>query len=202
VVDAEEAEDWVWAVVVQLLSCGEAGLELGRGLASSNLVSFVERDRLRLRASQLFDLLADGSITREQFREQNLTLQKQLSVMDTAPCLREPVSVFAVASLLSSLPPEGRRAVLDALGARVVVTRTGARLEALGVQVDLRARLVGQTWHFGVAYQAVDWPGPGLTDRQEAFLRRVAQRFGVAAAARGAGRPVKVVEALLRRRSK
>jgi site-specific DNA recombinase len=206
-VAAEEAEAVVWEAVVLLLEAGgvrEAwagavartgtGPGGGRGGDHGGGVQSRERrlaqlqaevERLERTSATLVDLLADGSIGREQFQRQNRRYQERLEAaraeLGAGPEACETVAhatqaVPALSLDLRSLDEADRRRVLLALDLAVSVEPGRIDLAALGLSVRLPARRLGETLHFGAAYQRLDYRGALLTDKQAQFIRRTYDR--------------------------
>lgn len=189
-VDGEEVEQSVWEAALLVIRKSDVHqvvalasrhrtecLSRTGGLRRQQLVD--EEEKLRRQANALFDLLNDGSITREQFREQNLRLVDRLSAIrqELAGLALSPVEPNLAAvrqaaerAALSTTDDE-RRKILAALGAEIIV---GDRvyLDLLGLHINLRARRIGDTRHFGERYHGLDFRGSMLTDKQERFIQR------------------------------
>lgn len=184
--DAEEAESAVWEAVLLLLG----SLDLDQALAGA--VARVarthdgeagrrrqqleaEEERLKRSAALLVDLLADGSLTREQFREQHQRLaQRQEALRAEVGRLRRPPAATAMAAgaVLTRASEAERRELLKSLGARVEAGPGGVVLCLGDLSIDLKARRAGSTWHFGQVYQRLHYQGSSLTDKQERFIQR------------------------------
>lgn len=189
VVDGEEAEKAVWEEFVSVLNrLGAANLvpamyqsEPKEGPASRRHQTVIaERERTEKAVAQLFDLLADGSITREQFRQQNQryldrlqTLQTELTIQ--GPARRGPTrdEIRAAARLApEASTDEERRELMASMGVEIEAGSSRVHLRLLGLQVNLKARSIGDTFYFGEEYHRLDYQGTMLTDRQLEFIRR------------------------------
>jgi site-specific DNA recombinase len=188
-VDAAEAEAAVWEAVVLLLGTARAREAVAAALARAapggglgperhRRRQLAEQERLEQAAATLFDLLADGSITREQFQAQNERQGKRLEALRAelaSPSPSESTQVLTPPNL-AALPETNRRQVLSALGGSIIVQPRGIILCALGLRIRLPARRVGETFHLGSAYDRLDYQGALLTDKQAGFIRRTYAR--------------------------
>lgn len=219
-VDAEEAEAAVWEAVKQLLAGGdldamvEAAVRATEAQVPDDVADrrrrlLAERERVERAVAQLFDLLADGTIDREQFREQNKrylerirALQAELEALPeaTPAAALDPAAIRRAAALAmtAATTEERRRALLD-LGAEVVVRGRKVSLQLLGLEVNLRAVGMGETLHFGPEYHRQDYQGPVLTDKQVKFLRRTYAWADKQEIARRLGRSYATVVTLARK---
>lgn len=203
VVDGEEVEQAVWEAVSGVIQAAGIGAVTAPpadrpGRRRQQLLA--EEERLRRHATQLFDLLSEGSITLEQFREQNLrTLERLKSIRRS--CAEKPVEPggarTAQEALLATTPDE-RRMILAAVGARVEVGGQVV-LDLLGLRVRLQGRRVGETWHFGDLYNRLDFQGSTLTDKQQRFVARAYRWADRAELARRIGRSCRALVQLAKR---
>jgi hypothetical protein len=190
-VDADEVEDAVWRTVDMLrhLDNIEDQVAMARRAAKAHKADgpararqqlIQERDRAQAMVNDLFDMLHAGDITRDQFREQNRRytekledIERKLADVPAGAAEREPAVVLAAIRQAASATTEAeRRRVLVEAGARVDVTAQGVYLSVLDLHINLRGRLVGDTWHFGDEYQRLDFRGKLYTDKQIRFIQR------------------------------
>gem|GEM_PF-3239365 len=186
--DGEEAEAAVWDAVAALLK-----LTRLQDLVADQVMSTLrrtgeavarpreaERERVAAAAAALAGLLAEGSISREQYARQNERYQRRLRALEGPPkgAHRRPpptrLTAEALASqALHSLTQTEKRQLLMALEASVSIQphRVELRLEG-GLVVHLKARRVGEVFHFGQQYQRLDCQASLLTDKQLAFICR------------------------------
>lgn len=189
-VDGEEVEQAVWEAAWMLIRksgvervvalATQQGAVRQQGTAGTRHQQLInEAERLRRQADLLFDLLNDKAITREQFCEQNRRIVERLNAVrqqlkGPAPSPAEPdrmPSRNVAEQVVLHITADERRRILTALGAEVLVSdRVSLRL--LGLQINLRARRMGDTWHLGQQYQRLPFRGSMLTDKQERFIQR------------------------------
>lgn len=220
-VDAAELDAAVWSAIQKLVARPDLDALVARGAALATAGEPDSRGRLnRLRSDearlqglvhQLFDLLHDGTITRDQFAQQNRAYLEQLTEirreLDRIPAAPSGPSVaqirHASAAASAGSGPRERGALVRALGATVEVTPQRVYLVVLGFRLNLRARLVGKTFRLGDQYQQLDYQGYLLTDLQIRFLQRTYRRFTPEAIAKRLGRPKhKIVQAAWRLRQR
>jgi site-specific DNA recombinase len=185
---AGELEEAVWTVLVALSHNGQDDLIRAveqRPTRNDGAHQRAEleqrRQKLESLTRQLFTLLHDGEITREQFRLQNRDYAEQLAEIQTGLAGLErsvPQRLTAgdirtiVRSIQTATTTGEKRAVLAALEVRIAVTWQAVHLDMLGDRVRLPGRLLGERWYFGAEYHQLDYQGTMFTDKQIRFIQR------------------------------
>lgn len=190
-IHAEELETAVWELVTGLVR--DHSRTLRQALAECQQTDDTwqridqlkrERERVQALVRQLFELLHDKVITREQFTDQNRHYAERLSQIDqelaevapSATPTRTPEEVLQdVAQLCTdSSTLAERRAVLSLLGVSVSVGPLGVGVHATvaGMRFRLPARMIGERWYIGPEYQRLDYQGTMLTDKQIRFIQK------------------------------
>lgn len=158
-----------------------------------------QEERLKKQVRQLFDLLADDSITREQFVEQNRQYQQDLASIQeersalegqSPPVGREGLLVARAAleqlpSVWNELSGREKRQMLITAGVQIRVEDRNVYVIVQGcAPVRLRSREIHGTLFFGSEVNRLDYAGPGgrWTDLQLRFLCK-AYRRGISVSA-------------------
>lgn len=216
-IHADELETAVWELVTELVR--DHSTTLRQALTENEQTDYTrhrieqlkrERERVQGLVRQLFELLHDNVITREQFADQNRHYAERLAEIDRELAEVEPPiaptrtpdellqDVARLCTESSSLTE--RRAVLDLLGVTVTVgtLAEGVHATVAGMRFRLPARMMGERWYIGPEYQRLDYQGTMLTDKQIKFLRRAlgANREKLA---RKLGRHPLALKAIIRR---
>lgn len=188
-VHADELEDAVWGIILQLSEQADWQAQFDSWQSATDdeeaegRIQQLQREREKLQraVNQLFDLLAEEVITKEQFREQNTRYIERLRAIDEELDTllnrqHQAIDPARARELFRAAPaatsPAERRAILIDLGAQVIVTQRRVYLDVLGLRFNLRGRRFRDTFRFGPEYQRLDYPGRVLSDKQIEFIRR------------------------------
>jgi len=192
-VHGEEVEKAVWDLVLALTRDERLEL-LERAITEPDDPDPVERRRQELiharertqrQIHQLFELLADGAITKAQFVEQNRLYSERLAqIQGELESLTVPLRAKPTPEMIRRVAREApeastlldRRRILEDLDVKVEVHWHAVYAYVLGLKFRLRARLMGHRWYFGEDYQRLDYQGTMLTDKQIKFIQRTYYR--------------------------